>query len=68
MYFWTDGLWTTRLDASLKSHVSEDPLAIDMVNGPKHCWNSDDRTIPIFIDLSEGRLGWKSLSVWYAKS
>ena len=68
MYFWTYTLRKTWLDKCLKSPVSEDPLTSKMVNGPKHCWNPDDSTFPIIIDLCEDKSGWKALSEGYAKS
>ena len=39
-----------------------------MGNVPKHCLNINDKTFTIYIDLSEGYSGWKSLSEWYGKS
>ena len=37
------------LDKSLKSRVSENPLASNMVNVPKPCWNLDQRSYIILI-------------------
>ena len=53
------------LDSNLDS---EDPWTSNEVNGPKQCWNLNDRTFTIFIDRCEGNSGWKSLPEWYEKS
>ena len=50
------------LSKCLKSPVSEDPSTSDMVNGPKLCWNLNDSTFTIFIDLCENNSGGKFLS------
>ena len=62
MYFWTYGLWNTRLDQCLKSPVSEDPSTNNTVNGPKHIWNLNDSTFIIYIDKCEENSVGKSLS------
>ena len=41
----------------LKSHVSEDPLTSNMLNGPKHFSNVNGRTFTIFIDPCEDNSG-----------
>ena len=53
MYFRNYGLRKTWLDNCLKSTVSEDPSTTSMVNGPKHCWNSNDSTFTILIANSQ---------------
>ena len=68
MYFWTYGLRKTLLDNGLKSPVSEDPSASNIVNGPKYYRNLNDRSFTKFIDNCEGNSGWRSLSEWYAQS
>ena len=45
----------TWLEKFLKSHVSEDPLTGNMVNGLKQCSKLKDSTFTIFIDLCEGK-------------
>ena len=42
------------LDKCLKGPVSEDPLKINIANGPKHFSNLKDSTFGIFIDQCEG--------------
>ena len=68
MYIWTSGFQKTWLDKCLKTPLSDNPSTSKMVNGPKHCSKLNDSTFTIFIDPSEGNLGWQSLSEWYAKS
>ena len=68
MYFWTYGLRKTLLDNGLKSPVSEDPSASNIVNGPKYFRNLNDRSFTKSIDNCEGNSGWRSLSEWYAQS
>ena len=51
-----------------KSLVLEDHSYKYVVNGPKHCWNLNNRTFIIFIDSCEDKEGWKSFSELYAKS
>ena len=68
IYFWTYGLWKTRLDKCLKSPLWGDPSTINMVNKRKHCWNLDDRTFTISIDPCECNWELKSCSELYAKS
>ena len=53
MYFWAEGLRKTWLDKCLKSLDSEDPSTCSMGNGLKHCWNLNQSTFAIFIDLCE---------------
>ena len=55
-------------DKCLKSSVWENPLASNMVNVPKHCWNLHHSTFIIFIDHCQGNWVGKSLSYWHAKS
>ena len=52
----------TWLNKSLKSPVSEDPSASNMVKETKHCWNSNDTNFPRFIDHCEGNWNGKSVS------
>ena len=68
MYFWTYGLKKTWLDKCLKSRVSEDLWASNMVNWPKHCLNLNDSTFTIFIYNCERNPVGASLSELYAKS
>ena len=68
MYFWTYGLRKTWLGKCLIGPVSEDPSTRNMVNGPKHCWNLNDRTFTVFIDSCERKSGQKILPEWYTKS
>ena len=58
----------TWLDKCLKSPVSEDPLTINMVNVPKHCWNLHHSTLIIFILHWQLNCNRENLSDWYAKS
>ena len=67
MCFWTDGLRKTWLHKRLKSPVSENPWTSNMVNGPTHYWNLNDRTFTIFIDHRDGNSVGKSLCGWYPK-
>ena len=60
--FWTYGLRETWLDKCLKSPLSEHRSSSNMVNGPKHCWNINDRSFIIFIYPCENNLDGKSLS------
>ena len=53
MYFRNYEQRKTWLDICLKSPVSKDPLTGNMVNGPKHCCNLNERTVTIFIDHFE---------------
>ena len=55
MYLRNYGLRKTWLDIRLKSPVSEDALATNMVNGPKDCCNLNDSTVTIFSDHFGGR-------------
>ena len=54
MYFRNYGLEKPLLDKCLKSAVSEDVSKSNMVNGPKHCSNLNDRTFGILIDQWRG--------------
>ena len=67
MYFSTSGLRKTWLDKCLKKPVSGNPLASNMANGPKHCWNLNGSNFTIFIGKCEGNSVAKSVSLWYAK-
>ena len=67
MYFSTSGLRKTWLDKCLKKPVSGNPLASNMGNGPKHCWNLNGSNFTIFIGKCEGNSVAKSVSLWYAK-
>ena len=67
MYFSTSGLRKTWLDKCLKKPVSGNPLASNMANGPKHCWNLNGSNFTIFIGKYEGNSVAKSVSLWYAK-
>ena len=49
-----NGLPKTWLDKCLKSPVSEDFLAGNVVNRLKHCLNLNDSNFTIFIDYCEG--------------
>ena len=49
MYFGNYGLPKTWLDQSLKSPVSDDPTKSNMVNGPKHCSNLKDSSLPYLL-------------------
>ena len=54
MYFRNYGFRKAYLDKCLKNPVSEDPLAINMVNGIKQCRNLNGTPFNIFIDHLEG--------------
>ena len=54
MYLRNYALPKTWLDKGLKRPVSEDHLAGNVVNGPKHCFNLNDSTFTIFIDHCKG--------------
>ena len=43
----------TLVDHSLKSIVSEHPLAVNMLKGSKHLWNLHETNFIIFFDQSE---------------
>ena len=45
----------TALGDSLKSAVSKDPLAVNMLEGNKHLWNLLESTFIIFFAHSEGK-------------
>ena len=61
MSFENYGLPKRLLDQCLKSHFSEDPSKINMVNAPKHFLNLKDSTFTIFIDHWEVNCPTKSL-------
>ena len=61
MYFGNYGLAKTWLDQCLKSHFSENPSKINMVNAPKHSKNLKDSTFTIFFDHWEVNSPTKSL-------
>ena len=48
------GVQKTWLDICLKSHVSENPLTGNMLNGPRHCCNLNDSSVNICSDYFEG--------------
>ena len=54
MYFQNYRLGKASLDKCLKSPVSEDPLAGNVVKGPKHFFNINNSTFTIFIDQCAG--------------
>ena len=54
MYFGNYGLRERWLDTCLKSPVSKDPLAGNMVNETKHCCDLNDSTVTIFSYHFEG--------------
>ena len=68
MYFWTYGHRKTFLNKCLKGLVSDNPWTSNMGNGPKHCWNLNNKTFTIFIGPCEENSGLKSLPELYAKS
>ena len=39
MHFWNEGLRKAWLDKCLKSPLSEQQSTVNMLKGPKHCWN-----------------------------
>ena len=49
MYFRNYGLPKTWLDECLKSLVSDDSTKSNMVNGPKHCSNLKDTSLPYLL-------------------
>ena len=53
MYFRNYGFRKTLLNKCLKSHVSEDPSTVNMVNGIKQCLDLNDTPFTIFIDHFE---------------
>ena len=55
-------------DKCLKSPVSDNSSARNMVNVPKHCWNPHHSTITTFIDHHQVNWVGISLSYWPAKS
>ena len=58
----------TWLDKCLKSPVSENPYASNIVNFPKQCRNHHHSTLIIIIDQCEVNWVGKGLSYWHAKS
>ena len=55
MYFQYYRLSKTWLDHSLKSAVSELPLTVNKLEGPKHLSNLHERTFIIFFYHSRGK-------------
>ena len=49
MYFRNYEFRKRCLDKRLKSPVSEDSSTRNIVNGPKHCWNLNDRKLPYLL-------------------
>ena len=49
MYFGNYRLGKTSLDQCLKSTVSERPLTVSMLKGPKYLYNLHDSTFTIFF-------------------
>ena len=68
MYFWTYRLRKTWLDKCLKSLVSEDFSASNMVNGAKHCSKLNETIFTGLISACADSSDCKGLSEWYAKS
>ena len=62
MYFQNYGLRNSWVDKCLKSLISEDLSAGNMVNGAIHCFNLNGITFAKFIDECEGNCLAKSLS------
>ena len=58
----------TWVDHSLKSAVSEHPLAFNMWKGPKHLWILHDGTFIIFFDHPVSKWFAKYLPYWILKS
>ena len=62
-YFRNYRLSMTWLEQSLKNTVSEHPLTVNMLKGPKLFWNVHERTLIIFfITLREPALEYTSIS------
>ena len=55
MYFRNYGLRKTWLDKCLKSPATEELQKVNVLNGPKHCFNLTASTFTIFIDHLEGQ-------------
>ena len=45
----------TCVNNSIKSAVSEHPLTVNMLKGPKHLGNLHEKTFIMFFDHSEGK-------------
>ena len=61
IYFVNSKMSKPWLNHSLKSAVSEDPLTVNMFNGPKHLWNLHESTFIIFFPSLWGQIIWKML-------
>ena len=68
MYFQNYKLSKTWLDCPPKSAVSEDPLTVNKLKGPKHLWNLYGSTFFIFFHDSEEKWFQKRLLYWSLKS
>ena len=68
MYFRDYRLSKTWLNHSLKTTISEDPLAVNMWKGPKHLWNHHERSFIIHFGNYEGKWLMKYLSYGNLKS
>ena len=62
LYSWNYRLSITWLDKYLKSPVSEHRFSVNMLKGPKGCWNLHGGTFIIFLHPFEGNKFWKYLS------
>ena len=60
MYFWYYKLSKTWLDNSLKSVVSEHPLTVNKLKGPKYLWNLHETTFIIFQHVKMSQILVKS--------
>ena len=67
MYFRNYGLRKTWLYKWLKSPFPENPLAVKMLKGPKHCWNLCGSYFIMFLSHFGKYWVGKSLSQWYLK-
>ena len=54
MYFQNSRVRKMWLDKCLKRPISDDPLTGNILNGPKQCFNLNNRLFTIFIYHSEG--------------
>ena len=57
----------TWVNDSIKSAVSEHPLTVNMLKGPKHLGNLHEKTFIIFFDHSEGKWLENDLPYWTLK-
>ena len=57
--FWNYSLQKAALIKSLKSLVLEHLWTVNILKGPKHCFNLHGRIFVIFLDHSETKLAWK---------